>query len=182
MSRIGKQPIPLPQGVTVTVQEHIVTVKGPKGTLSQDVSEDLSVAVQDGVVIVTRPSDEKRHKALHGLTRTLVANMVTGVTAGFQKNLELVGVGYRAQGAGKNLSLTVGFSHSVVVEPLEGVSFAVEANTRVSVMGTDKQKVGETAARIRAIRPPNVYTGKGIRYAGELVRRKAGKSASRSTR
>ncbi|MBI2171231.1 MAG: 50S ribosomal protein L6 [Chloroflexi bacterium] len=182
MSRIGKQPIPLPQGVTVTVQEHIVTVKGPKGTLSQEVSEDLSVAVQDGVVIVTRPSDEKRHKALHGLTRTLVANMVTGVTAGFQKNLELVGVGYRAQGAGKNLSLTVGFSHSVVVEPLEGVSFAVEANTRVSVMGTDKQKVGETAARIRAIRPPNVYTGKGIRYAGELVRRKAGKSASRSTR
>jgi large subunit ribosomal protein L6 len=182
MSRIGKQPIPIPEGVTVTVQEHTVTVKGPKGTLSQDVNEDLSVAVQDGKVVVTRPTDEKRHKALHGLTRTLVANMVTGVTAGFQKNLELVGVGYRAQGAGKNLNLTVGFSHSVEVEPLEGVSFAVEANTRVSVMGTDKQKVGETAARIRAIRPPNVYTGKGIRYAGETVRRKAGKSASRSTR
>lgn len=182
MSRIGKQPIPIPNGVTITVRDQDVTVKGPKGTLSQSFSPSLSVEVQDGKIVVTRSSDEKQVKALHGLTRQLVNNMVTGVTQGFQKSLELVGVGYRAQEAGKKLSVTVGFSHPVEVDPLEGVTFSVEANTKVNVMGNDKQKVGETAARIRAIRPPNVYTGKGIRYAGEQVRRKAGKSATRSSR
>ncbi len=182
MSRIGKQPIPIPSGVSVTVADNIVTVKGPKGTLTQDFRDSVSVAVQDGKVLVSRSSDEKQVKALHGLTRTLVSNMVTGVTQGYTKNLELQGVGYRAQQAGKNLSLVVGFTHPVEIVPLEGVSFAVEANVRVSVMGSDKQKVGQTAALVRAVRPPSVYTGKGIRYAGEVVRRKAGKSASRSAR
>ncbi|MBI4310415.1 MAG: 50S ribosomal protein L6 [Chloroflexi bacterium] len=182
MSRIGKQPVPIPPGVTVNVQGQTVTVKGPKGTLTQSFNEDMSIAVEGGRIVVSRPSDEKRHKALHGLTRTLVSNMVTGVTQGFTKNLELIGVGYRAQEAGKKLSVSVGYSHPIEVDALEGISFAVEANTRISVIGTDKQKVGQTAARIRAIRPPNVYTGKGIKYAGETVRRKAGKSASRSSR
>ncbi len=182
MSRIGKQPIPIPRGVTVTVQDQVVTVTGPKGTLTQSFSDALSIQVLDGKVVVSRSSDERQVKALHGLIRTLISNMVTGVTQGFQKGLELVGVGYRAQETGKKLSLAVGFTHPVEIEPLEGVSFAVEANTRISVMGTDKQKVGQTAALIRAVRPPNVYTGKGIRYAGEQVRKKAGKSASRSAR
>ncbi|MBI4338930.1 MAG: 50S ribosomal protein L6 [Chloroflexi bacterium] len=180
MSRIGKLPIPIPGNVTVAVQEHTVTVKGPRGTLALAFNEALTVEVLEGKVTVTRASDQKEHRALHGLTRSLIANMVTGVTEGFQKSLEMVGVGYRAQEAGGKLNLTVGYSHPVEIEPLEGVSLAVEANTRITVAGPDKQRVGETAARIRRVRPPNVYTGKGIRYQGEQVRRKAGKAAGRT--
>ncbi|MBI4202874.1 MAG: 50S ribosomal protein L6 [Chloroflexi bacterium] len=179
MSRIGRKPIPIPNGVTVTVDEQTVTVRGPRGDLTQSFSPAMAITVQDGVLTVSRPSDAKEHRALHGLTRSLLANMVTGVTEGFTRTLELVGVGYRAQQAGQKISMTVGYSHPVEVEPLPGVALAVDANIRINVTGIDKQKVGETAARIRAIRPPNVYTGKGIKYQGEQVRRKAGKSAGR---
>ncbi len=180
MSRIGRQPIPIPQGVTVTVEPELVTVQGPQGTLSQAVSGKISIEVADGRVIVSRQSDEREHRALHGLTRTLVANMVTGVTEGFQKTLDIVGVGYRAQESEKGVVLQVGFSHTVEIQPLEGVALAMEGNNRIHVRGIDKQRVGEVAARIRAVRPPNVYTGKGIRYLDELVRRKPGKSAGRA--
>jgi len=176
MSRIGKLPIPVPSGVEVTISGRDVTVKGPKGTLSHSVIEPITIAQADGQIVVNRPNDESESKARHGLTRTLVANMVTGVTDGYSKTLEIVGTGYRVQARGSNLEFALGFSHPVTVTPPEGISFSVEAPTRFVVSGIDKQKVGETAANIRKLRKPEPYKGKGVRYQGEVVRRKAGKA------
>jgi len=177
MSRIGVKPIPVPKGVDITVgANNAVSVKGPKGSLAQTFTNRLTIVQEDGVVRVERPNDEREVKALHGLTRSLLNNMVVGVTDGYTKNLEILGVGYRAQLQGKNLTLNVGYSHPVVMTPPEGVTYAVEGNNRVSVSGIDKQVVGEEAARIRGVRPPEPYKGKGIRYQGEAVRRKAGKA------
>src|SRR5689334_8975419 len=170
MSRIGKQPIPVASGVTVTIEGPHVAVKGPKGQLARDFHPDIRITQADGQVVVTRPSDQKMHKALHGLTRTLVANMVTGVSAGFTKTLELQGVGYRVQKQGTNLVLAVGFSHPVEVAPPTGIEFNVEGTNRIHVQGIDKELVGQVAANIRGVRPPEPYKGKGIRYAGEVVR------------
>jgi large subunit ribosomal protein L6 len=177
MSRIGRAPITIPSGVEVKVDGSRVSVKGPKGTLEQDMHPDMTIAVDDGNVVVTRPSDEREHRALHGLTRSLVANMVEGVTNGYAKTLEIQGVGYRAALKGSTLEIAVGYSHPVVVEPPKGVSFEVPQPTRIIVSGTDKQLVGQIAANIRAIRKPDPYKGKGIRYQGEYVRKKAGKAA-----
>ncbi|MGH2710802.1 MAG: 50S ribosomal protein L6 [Actinomycetota bacterium] len=177
MSRIGKQPIEIPGGVTVDVSGENVSVKGPNGTLSQRVSPDMKVTVADGVVTVERPSDEREHRALHGLTRSLIANMVEGVTKGFEKRLEIQGVGYRAALQGKDLEMQLGFSHPVPFPAPQGIEFEVPAPTRITIKGIDKQLVGETAARIRRIRKPEPYKGKGIRYEGEYVRKKAGKAA-----
>ncbi|MEI6500407.1 MAG: 50S ribosomal protein L6 [Armatimonadota bacterium] len=177
MSRIGKMPIPLPKGVTVTVAPgNEVTVKGPLAELNATFSPDLTIVVEDGVVLVTRPSDVRHHRALHGLTRSLVANMVTGVAEGFSKRLEIQGVGYRAEKQGDNLLLRLGFSHPCIVEPRPGITLEIEGNTNVIVKGSDKQAVGQTAAEIRKLRKVEPYRGKGVRYAGEIVRRKAGKS------
>ena len=176
MSRIGKLPITIPSGVEVTIGPDTVTVRGPKGQLSQRVPGRMSVVLQDGQVVVSRPSDDREARSLHGLTRTLIANMVEGVTAGFRKTLEISGVGYRAGRVGNRLTLQVGFSHPVEVLPPAGVAFEVESPTRFAVVGIDKALVGETAARVRKIRPPEPYLGKGIRYANERVRRKAGKA------
>ena len=181
MSRIGKAPIPLPSGVTVTVEPEIVAVKGPRGELSQRVDSAMTVAVSDGVINVSRPSDSRQHRSLHGLTRSLVANMVIGVTGGFQKSLDLVGVGYRVQQSGEGIVLQVGFSHPVTIQPLPGVTLEVEGSNRIHVKGNDKQAVGEVAARIRKVRRPNAYTGKGVRYSDEKVRLKPGKSAARAS-
>jgi len=180
MSRIGKMPIVLPAGVEVTTDDHKVRVKGPKGELVQEVHADIQVRVEDGKVLVERPSDKREHRSLHGLTRSLIANMVEGVTRGYERVLEVRGVGYRAQIQGENLVLQVGYSHPVEVAPMPGISFEVgqEVNTRqpfVVVKGIDKQVVGEQAAGIRRVRPPEPYKGKGIRYRGEYVRHKAGK-------
>lgn len=176
MSRIGMQPITVPTGVDITVEPGLVRVKGPMGELMQRVSPDMIVNRDNGTLTVERPSEERRHKQLHGLTRTLINNMVTGVTAGFRKDLEINGVGYRAALEGKTLVLNVGFSHQVRVDPPEGITFIVEGNTRLAVTGIDKQLVGEEAAKLRAIRPPEPYKGKGIKYANERIRRKAGKA------
>jgi large subunit ribosomal protein L6 len=176
MSRIGKLPIPVPSGVEVTISGRDVTVKGPKGTLSHSVVDPITISRSDDELIVVRPDDERDSKARHGLTRTLVANMVIGVTQGYSKTLEIVGTGYRVQARGSNLEFALGFSHPVTVTPPEGISFAVEAPTRFVVSGIDKQQVGETAANIRKIRKPEPYKGKGVRYQGEVVRRKAGKA------
>ena len=181
MSRIGKAPIPLPSGVTVTVEPEIVAITGTRGELSQRVHSAMSVKVSDGVINVSRPSDSRQHRSLHGLTRSLVANMVIGVTEGFQKSLDLVGVGYRVQQSGEGIVLQVGFSHPVNIKPLPGVTLEVEGNNRINVSGNDKQTVGEVAAQIRKVRPPNAYTGKGVRYSDERVRLKPGKSAARVT-
>ena len=178
MSRIGRQPIEVPSGVTVEISPGgSVTVTGPLGTLSQRVPARMAIAQEDGVVTVTRPTERGEDRALHGLTRTLVANMVEGVTNGFEKQLEIQGVGYRAQLKGSDLELAVGFSHPVTITPREGISFDVPQPTQVIVKGTDKQVVGQTAAEIRKVRPPEPYKGKGIRYQGEQVRRKVGKRA-----
>ena len=177
MSRIGKLPIPVPSGVEVTIAGRDVTVKGPKGTLSHTVVEPITVAQEDSTLLVRRPDDERDSKARHGLTRTLVANMVKGVTDGYSKTLEIVGTGYRVQARGKDLEFALGFSHPVVVTAPAGIEFTVEAPTRFVVSGIDKQQVGETAANIRKIRKPEPYKGKGVRYAGEYVQRKAGKAA-----
>jgi len=177
MSRIGRAPITVPDGVEVVYDDALVTVKGPKGELSQRVPREMLVEQKDGVITVSRPTESGRHRSLHGLTRTLIANMVDGVTAGFEKRLEIVGVGYRAALKGSALELVVGYSHPVVVEPPEGVSFETPQATVVLVKGIDKQVVGEVAAKIRALRPPEPYKGKGIRYAGEQVQRKVGKRA-----
>jgi len=177
MSRIGKLPVTVPAGVDVTIDGQTVTVKGPKGTLSHTVVEPIKVERdEDGAIVVKRPDDERRNKAYHGLTRSLVNNLVVGVTQGFEKKLEIVGVGYRVALKGSNLEFALGFSRPVVVEPPEGITFAVESPTRFSVSGIDKQLVGETAANIRKIRKPEPYKGKGVRYAGENVRRKVGKT------
>lgn len=176
MSRVGRQPIPLAQGVTVTIDDERVTVTGPKGTLSRPRLPGIEITQQDGQLVVTRTDDEKQQRAMHGLMRTLVANMVTGVSAGFTKTLEIQGVGYRAQKQGNNLVLALGFSHPVEVTPPAGIEFAVEGTNRVHVSGIDKELVGQVAANIRKIRPPEPYKGKGVRYQGEVVRRKAGKA------
>jgi large subunit ribosomal protein L6 len=177
MSRIGKQPVPVPGGVDVKVDDGTVRVKGPKGELSLTFHPEMVVNVGDGEVVVERPSDQARHKALHGLTRSLVANMVEGVTDGFTRTLEIVGVGYRAQKKGNGLTLNLGFSHTIEFEPPAGVTFDLPNQTTVVVQGADKQAVGQVAAEIRGFRPPEPYKGKGIRYQGEQVRRKAGKTA-----
>ncbi|MDI9600392.1 MAG: 50S ribosomal protein L6 [Acidobacteriota bacterium] len=177
MSRIGKAPIPLPDSVEFKYDNAVVTVKGPKGELTQRVPREMLVEVGEGVIEVKRPSDSGQHRSLHGLTRSLIANMVTGVTDGFEKRLEIVGVGYRASIKGDALELLVGYSHPVVVEPPDQVTFETPQQTVVVVKGIDKQVVGEVAAKVRSIRPPEPYKGKGIRYAGEHVQRKAGKRA-----
>jgi large subunit ribosomal protein L6 len=177
MSRIGKLPIEIPSGVDVQVETGLVRVKGPKGELSQTVSRDLSFEREDGRLLVKRPTDRGQHRALHGLTRSLVFNMVQGVTEGFEKRLEIQGVGYRAQLRGNTLELALGYSHPVRVEAPEGIEFELPAPTQIVVRGIDKQKVGEIAAQIRKLRPPEPYKGKGVRYAGEYVARKVGKRA-----
>ena len=177
MSRIGKQPIPVPSGVTVSVAAGRVTVNGPRGELYENISRDMSVEEGDGELLVKRPTDRGEHRALHGLTRSLIANMVTGVTDGYEKRLEIQGVGYRAALKGTDLELLVGYSHPVGVKAPEGVTFEVPTPTSVIVRGASKQVVGEIAARIRKVRPPEPYKGKGIRYAGEQVNRKVGKRA-----
>jgi large subunit ribosomal protein L6 len=177
MSRIGKRPIEIPDGVTVDVGDGVVSVKGPKGELRQDVSAAMRVEQENGTVTVERPSDRGEHRALHGLTRSLIANMVEGVTNGFEKRLEIQGIGYRARLQGKSLELAVGYSHPVSLQPPDGIEFEVPQPTQVVVRGIDKQLVGEVAARVRKQRPPEPYKGKGIRYEGEYVRRKVGKRA-----
>ncbi|PKM76877.1 MAG: 50S ribosomal protein L6 [Firmicutes bacterium HGW-Firmicutes-15] len=179
MSRIGRKPISLPTGVEINIENNIITVKGPKGTLSQSIPEDIAIDQEENELLVKRPSDAKRHRAMHGLTRALVANMVTGVTSGFEKKLEMVGVGYRAQMQGSKLVISIGFSHPVEVEAPEGIEFEVPAVTKITVKGIDKQLVGNTAAHIRAIRKPEPYKGKGLRYENEVVRRKAGKTGAK---
>ena len=178
MSRIGRMPIPVPSGVEVSLGGREISVKGPKGTLARTLPPDIVVRQEDSTLLVERPDDEREHRALHGLTRSLVNNMVTGVTDGFVKELEIVGVGYRATAQGPNkIELAVGYSHTVVVDAPEDVTFEVPAPNRILVRGIDKQTVGQIAADIRKIRKPEPYKGKGIRYAGEVVRRKAGKAA-----
>lgn len=177
MSRIGKHPIPVPAGVEVSIEGNHIHVKGAKGELDYDFNEMMNVVLEDGQIVVTRPDDSRQAKSFHGLTRTLIANMVEGVSNGFQKKLELVGVGYRAALKGSNLELQLGYSHPVVVEPPAGITFEVPDQTHITVHGADKQQVGETAAVIRKWRKPEPYKGKGIRYEGEVVRRKLGKAA-----
>ena len=176
MSRVGRKPITVPPGVTVSIENSGVTVKGDKGELCRRFNPGMSITQDENSLLVSRPSDSKTHRSLHGLTRTLLANMVEGVANGFEKNLEIVGVGYRAEKTGDKLVIRVGYSHPVTVTPLPGVSLDVEGTNRIKVTGISKEVVGEMAAKIRAIRPPDKYKGKGIRYAGELVRLKAGKA------
>ena len=176
MSRIGKLAIPVPSGVEVSIDGNHVAVKGPKGTLERDLSPELRIVKDDGTLRVERPNDEKKARELHGLTRTLLNNMVIGVTEGFRKPLEITGVGYRAQLVGKKLQLNLGYSHPIEIDPPEGISFDVESPIKLAVVGIDKELVGHIAARIRATRKPEPYKGKGVRYAGEVIRRKAGKA------
>lgn len=179
MSRIGKVPVPIPAGVEVSVSGSDVTVKGPKGTLRHTVASPIAVATTDSAVEVTRPDDERLSKSLHGLTRTLIANMVTGVTEGYSKTLEIVGTGYRVAKKGSDLEFSLGFSHPVLVKAPPGITFESENPTKVTVLGIDKQQVGEVAANIRKVRPPEPYKGKGVRYEGERIRRKAGKAGKK---
>lgn len=179
MSRIGKLPVPVPAGVDVTIDGAAVTVKGPKGTLQHRVASPIIAEMGDAVIDVKRPNDERISKSLHGLTRTLIANMVTGVTEGYEKKLEIVGTGFRVVAKGSDLEFALGFSHPVVVSAPEGITFTVESPTKFAVSGIDKQQVGEVAANIRKIRKPEPYKGKGVRYAGEQVRRKAGKTGKK---
>ncbi|MHA6669250.1 50S ribosomal protein L6 [Homoserinimonas sp. A447] len=176
MSRIGRLPIDIPAGVDIKVDGSAVTVKGPKGELSLTVASPIEVKVEDSQVLVTRPDDERESRSLHGLTRTLIHNQIIGVTEGYSKGLEIVGTGYRVAAKGNSLEFALGFSHSITVDPPAGISFAVEGNTKLTMHGIDKQAVGEAAANIRKLRKPEPYKGKGVRYAGEVVRRKAGKS------
>ena len=176
MSRIGKSPIPVPAGVEVNISGAEVTVKGPKGTLSMTVASPITVALTDGQIVVSRPDDERVSRSLHGLTRTLIANQIIGVTEGYTKGLEIVGTGFRVAAKGADLEFALGYSHPITVKPPQGISFAVEGNTKITVSGIDKQAVGEVAANIRKLRKPEPYKGKGIRYEGERVRRKAGKA------
>lgn len=176
MSRIGKDPIVIPSGVEVNISGQDIAVKGPKGQLTLTVSDPITVAQEDGRLVVSRPDDERRNRSLHGLTRTLIDNMVTGVTKGYEKKMEIFGVGYRVQQKGSNLEFALGYSHPVPIEAPEGITFAVETPTKFSVSGIDKQKVGQISAVIHGLRKPDPYKGKGIRYAGEVVRRKVGKT------
>jgi large subunit ribosomal protein L6 len=176
MSRIGRLPITVPSTVDVTIDGRRLTVKGPKGTLSRELHPDMSVTQEDGTIVVTRPTEQKTHKQLHGLTRTLVNNMVVGVTDGYRKGLEITGVGYRAALNGRKLTLNLGYSHPIEIDPPEGIAFEVENPTRLAVVGIDKELVGQIAAKVRSTRKPEPYKGKGVRYAGEYVRRKAGKA------
>lgn len=176
MSRIGRKPVALPQGVQVEVNGNVVKVKGPKGELTQNVHPDMKINVTDNQLTVERPSDEKKHRALHGLTRSLIANMVQGVTDGFTRGLDINGVGYRAAKQGNNLVLTIGYSHPVEIKPLSGIEIEVPAPNKILVKGIDKQAVGQMAAEIRAVREPEPYKGKGIKYDNEIIRRKAGKA------
>lgn len=176
MSRIGRMPITVPPGVTVDIKGGDVKVTGPRGELSRSFNPDMAITLDNGTLSVTRPSDGREHRSLHGLTRSLLANMVKGVTDGFEKTLEIVGVGYRAEKSGEGLTLRIGFSHQVDITPPPGIALAVEGNNKIKVSGIDKEAVGQMAAEIRAIRPPDSYKGKGIRHAGEVVRLKAGKA------
>jgi large subunit ribosomal protein L6 len=176
MSRIGRLPIPVPSAVDVTIEGRQVTVKGPKGTLSRALHPDMTLSREDGTLVVTRPTEQKTHKQLHGLTRTLVNNMVVGVTDGYRKGLEITGVGYRAALNGRKLTMNLGYSHPVEIEPPEGISFELENPTHLAVIGIDKELVGQIAAKVRSTRKPEPYKGKGVRYAGEYIRRKAGKA------
>ena len=176
MSRIGRLPIAVPSTVDVTIEGRRLTVKGPKGTLTRDLHPDITVSREDGSLVVTRPTEQKNHKQLHGLTRTLVNNMVVGVTDGYRKGLEITGVGYRAALNGQKLTLNLGYSHPIEIDPPAGISFEVENPTRLAVVGIDKELVGQIAARVRSTRKPEPYKGKGVRYAGEKIRRKAGKA------
>ncbi|MGV3711597.1 50S ribosomal protein L6 [Pseudolysinimonas sp.] len=176
MSRIGRMPIAVPAGVTVDIDGRNVSVKGPKGELSLTVAAPIEVALEDGQVLVTRPDDERASRSLHGLTRTLISNNIIGVTEGYSKGLEVVGTGYRVQAKGSSIEFALGYSHPITVDPPAGISFEVEGNTKLTVRGISKQAVGEVAANIRKLRKPEPYKGKGVRYAGEVVRRKAGKS------
>lgn len=176
MSRIGKVPVPVPAGVEVTIEGATLTVKGPKGALVHTIPAPIEVSQEEGQITVTRPNDERSSRSLHGLTRTLINNLIIGVTQGYEKKLEIVGTGYRVAAKGADLEFALGFSHPVIVTPPEGISFAVESQTKFSVSGISKQQVGEVAANIRKIRKPEPYKGKGVRYAGEVVRRKAGKA------
>jgi large subunit ribosomal protein L6 len=176
MSRIGRLPIPVPTGVDVTIDGRTVTVKGPKGSLSRSLHPDITVSREDATIVVTRPTEQKLHKQLHGLTRTLVNNMVVGVTDGYRKGLEITGVGYRAALSGRKLQLNLGYSHQIEIDPPEGITFEVENPTRLAVVGIDKELVGQIAAKVRSTRKPEPYKGKGVRYAGEYIRRKAGKA------
>jgi large subunit ribosomal protein L6 len=176
MSRIGRLPVDIPGGVTVTLDGQNVSVKGPKGELSLVVSNPIRVAIEENQVVVTRPDDERASRSLHGLTRTLIANQIVGVTQGYEKGLEVVGTGYRVAAKGSSLEFALGYSHPITVDPPAGITFEVEGNNKLTVKGIDKQAVGEVAANIRKLRKPEPYKGKGVRYAGEVVRRKAGKS------
>ncbi|HET9521900.1 MAG TPA: 50S ribosomal protein L6 [Candidatus Limnocylindrales bacterium] len=176
MSRIGRLPIAVPSGVDVTIDGRHLTVKGPKGTLSRDLHPDITVSREDDQLVVTRPTEQKTHRQLHGLTRTLVNNMVVGVTDGYRKGLEITGVGYRAVKVGEKLQLSLGYSHQIEIEPPAGISFELENPTRLAVVGIDKELVGQIAAKVRSTRKPEPYKGKGVRYAGEQIRRKAGKA------
>jgi large subunit ribosomal protein L6 len=176
MSRIGRLPIAVPSGVDVTIDGRQLTVKGPKGTLTRTLHPDMRVSQEDGTLVVARPTEQKTHKQLHGLTRTLVNNMVVGVTDGYRKGLEITGVGYRAALSGRKLTLNLGYSHPIEIDPPEGISFEVENPTRLAVVGIDKELVGQVAAQVRSTRKPEPYKGKGVRYAGEYIRRKAGKA------
>ncbi|MDD3718208.1 MAG: 50S ribosomal protein L6 [Actinomycetota bacterium] len=177
MSRIGKMPIPIPQGTEVKVEGNKVTAKGPRGELTREFHPDMDISIEEENLLVRRPSDSGMHRSLHGLTRSLVANMVEGVTSGFEKNLEIHGVGYRAVAKDRDVELTLGFSHPILVKAPEGIEFEVVTPTKLRVKGIDKQKVGQMAAKIRALRKPDPYKGKGVRYAGEYIKRKAGKTA-----
>jgi len=182
MSRVGRMPIRVPPGVEVTIKGNDVSIKGPRGELSRSFHPDMAISLQDSTLTVTRPFDGRFHRALHGLTRSLLANMVEGVTNGFQRTLELSGVGYRAQSVGGKLVMQLGFSHPVEIVPPPQVSITLEGTSRINIIGIDKELVGEVAAKIRAIKPPEPYKGKGVKYAGERVRRKAGKAAGKAGR
>ncbi|MCP3775436.1 large subunit ribosomal protein L6 [Paenibacillus tianmuensis] len=179
MSRIGRKPITIPSGVNVTIDNTLITVKGPKGTLSRELHRDMKISVEDNVLTVERPSDNKLHRSLHGTTRSVVQNMVSGVTDGFAKSLDLVGVGYRANKSGNKLVLNVGYSHPVEIEPENGIEFEVPTNTKIIVKGIDKELVGATAAKVRSVREPEPYKGKGIKYEGERILRKEGKAGKK---
>ncbi|AJY75285.1 50S ribosomal protein L6 [Paenibacillus beijingensis] len=179
MSRIGRKPIQVPNGVNINLDNTVITVKGPKGSLSREIHKDMKVNVEENTIVIERPSDNKLHRSLHGTTRSIIANMVSGVTDGFSKSLELVGVGYRANKAGEKVVLNVGYSHPVEIVPESGIEFEVPSNTKIIVKGIDKERVGATAAKIRSVREPEPYKGKGIKYEGERIIRKEGKAGKK---